>query len=365
MDRNIYIVYGNEAKSMTLALLEAANVKERIPKGASIGLKPNLVVAKSAESGATTHKGIAEGIIEYLMENGHKQISIMESSWVGGNTRRAFNVSGYDALSKKYGVPLYDLKRDATTTVDTAIGKMEICQRALDTDYLINLPVLKGHCQTTITCALKNCKGCLPDSEKRRFHALGLHKPIAALAAVLKPALTIVDSICGDLNFEEGGTPVQTNRMLLGEDMVQLDAFGCKLMGIDVSKVEYIALAEKYGAGKADFSNDDLIQVNSPDAILEYPKSSGLVRRLGKNVKQKDACSACYGNLIHALYRLELENYPYTAPIAIGQGWKGIPFDGVGIGRCCDCAKKRINGCPPNAETIMAGLRAYLHEDKN
>ena len=117
---------------------------------------------------------------------------------------------------------------------------MEICQRALDTDYLINLPVLKGHCQTTITCALKNCKGCLPDSEKRRFHALGLHKPIAALAAVLKPALTIVDSICGDLNFEEGGTPVQTNRMLLGEEIVQLDAFGCKLMELMSTKLSIL-----------------------------------------------------------------------------------------------------------------------------
>ena len=34
-----------------------------------------------------------------------------------------------------------------------------------------------------MTCALKNLKGCLPDREKRRFHALGLTKPIAALGA--------------------------------------------------------------------------------------------------------------------------------------------------------------------------------------
>ena len=32
-----------------------------------------------------------------------------------------------------------------------------------------------------MTCALKNCKGCLPDREKRRFHAEGLMEPIAAL----------------------------------------------------------------------------------------------------------------------------------------------------------------------------------------
>ena len=52
-----------------------------------------------------------------------------------------------------------------------------------------------------MTCALKNLKGCLPDREKRRFHALGLQKPIAALGAALKPRLIVVDSICGDLDF--------------------------------------------------------------------------------------------------------------------------------------------------------------------
>ena len=58
-----------------------------------------------------------------------------------------------------------------------------------------------------MTCALKNLKGCLPDREKRNFHSDGLMKPIAALGAFLKPALVIVDSICGDLNFEEGEIP--------------------------------------------------------------------------------------------------------------------------------------------------------------
>ena len=92
---------------------------------------------------------------------------------------------------------------------------MEICCIALDTDFLIDLPVLKGHCQTNMTCALKNLKGCLPDREKRKFHSDGLFRPIAALATYLKPSLVIVDSICRDLNFEEGGNPIHTNRILL------------------------------------------------------------------------------------------------------------------------------------------------------
>ena len=52
----------------------------------------------------------------------------------------------------------------------------------------------------------------------------GLLKELPKLAAALRPELPIVDSLCGDLDFEEGGNPVPTGRMLLGEDPVQLDA---------------------------------------------------------------------------------------------------------------------------------------------
>lgn len=200
----IYEIFGRDAHAMTIALMERAEVITAIPAGASVALKPNLVVAGQPEYGATTHAGVLSGAIEYLREHGVRDISIIEGSWVGDSTGRAFRAAGYDAVGKQYSVPLYDLKGDKTRQVDTPLRPMDICCRVLDAGYLINLPVLKGHCQARMTCALKNCKGCLPDREKRRFHAEGLMEPIAALAAALRPALTIVDSICGDLDFEEG-----------------------------------------------------------------------------------------------------------------------------------------------------------------
>ena len=96
-------------------------------------------------------------------------------------------------------------------------------------------------------------------------------KPIAALAAALRPNLIIVDSICGDLNFEEGGTPVQTNRMYLGTDAVQIDAYGCRLMGIDPADVPYIGLAERWGAGSTEIREDDIVTLNQPQSSRKYP----------------------------------------------------------------------------------------------
>ena len=206
---SIYEIFGTDAHEMTLSLMEAANVADMIPAGASVALKPNLVLAATPDEGATTHAGVLSGCIEYLQTHGCRDISIIEGSWVGGQTERAARVCGYDEVCRCYNVPFYDLKTDRTRRVETPLRPMDICEKALDAGFLINLPVLKGHCQTIMTCALKNAKGCLPDREKRRFHSEGLMRPIAALATALRPDLTIVDSICGDLNFEEGGNPIQ------------------------------------------------------------------------------------------------------------------------------------------------------------
>lgn len=54
----IYEIFGDDAHAMTMALMEAADIASAIDEGASIGLKPNLVLAGTPESGATTHPGV-------------------------------------------------------------------------------------------------------------------------------------------------------------------------------------------------------------------------------------------------------------------------------------------------------------------
>ena len=354
----IYEIYGTDAHEMTMSLMQAANVAGMIPKGASIALKPNLVLAGEPESGATTHPGVLSGCIAYLQSEGFTDLCVMEGSWVGDRTDRAMKLCGYDRICEKYGVPFYDLKKDKTRTVLTPLRDMEITCRALDADFLIDLPVLKGHCQTLMTCALKNLKGCLPDREKRRFHADGLVEPIAALGAVLRPALIIVDSICGDLDFEEGGNPVQTNRMYLGTDPVQIDAYGCRLMGLQAEDVPYIRLAEKWGAGSSEIHADDIVTLNAPAESRTYPAPSGMVKRLTRQVKADSACSACYASLVRGLYLAQEEGLRVRGEIAIGQGYRGKAVKGLGIGNCCAGADRCARGCPPTAADVLDLLRA-------
>lgn len=352
-DDVIFAIYGEEPAEMAKRLLLAAGIENAVPQGGRIALKPNLVVARPASEGATTHPEIVAGIVEFFKERGYNAIDIIEGSWVGDDTTRAFAASGMDSLAKRYGVRLYDLKKDGTVSVPTPLGEVKVCRRALETDFLVNIPVLKGHCQTWMTCALKNMKGCIPDSEKRRFHRDGLHEWIAALATAITADVVVVDGLCGDLDFEEGGNPVQANRMFLAGDPVAMDAYGCELLGAPVSAVEYIGLAERYGVGSAAVSPDRVTQLNRPAPAAA--SASGKVRRLARHVEADQACSACYANTIHALKRLEergtsLADLP---ALHVGQGWRGKAFGGIGVGSCCRGGNACVPGCPPSASEIV------------
>ncbi len=364
MERNdILLIHGTDYKDMTKKLLSAAGLAEDIgARDKKIGLKPNLCVAKPSSSGATTHAELLAGTVEYLQDNGFFNITIMEGSWVGDSTRSAYRAAGYDKVCERYNVPFMDLQKDTWHEYDASGMKIKLCDTAHDVDYMINMPVLKGHCQTTVTCALKNNKGVIPNEEKRRFHTLGLHKPIAHLNTVARNDFILVDNICGDLDFEEGGNPVVMNRILGFKDPVLCDSFVCECMGYPVKDVDYIVRAERLGVGSTDVAHARQIMLNEPttEASQKFPMTYR-VKSLASYAAPKDACSACYGSLIYALDRLNDAGLLRKGlpPVCIGQGYKGKMGD-IGVGRCTSCFKKTIGGCPPKAADIVEFLKENL-----
>jgi uncharacterized protein (DUF362 family) len=358
LQNKLFVMYGNDPRSMAYELMSRSDIKSRVNKDMRVGIKPNLVVAKPSESGATTSPELVEGIISYLKDNGIHNITIMEGSWVGDSTKRAFKVCGYDRLSSKYGIPLVDLKKDKSKVLSYKGNDIRICTSALECDFLINAPVLKAHCQTSLTCALKNMKGCIPDSEKRRFHTLGLHGPIALLNKFLRPHLTIVDGIMGDLTFEEGGTPVEMNRVILGTDPVLIDAYAAQLLGYTIDDIPYIKKAEQFGVGSSAIDDSTVVEINKDCAPSGKINPCRKVARLAEYILEDQACSACYGSLIHALNRLD-ENgclRKLKQKVHIGQGFKGQQNPGIGIGNCTSGFVRCVRGCPPKARDIVEML---------
>ena len=78
-------------------------------------------------------------------------------------------------------------------------------------------------------------------------------------------------------------------------------------------------------------------------------------------VEEVDSCSACYGNLVHALNLLKEEGLleKLHDHIAIGQGMQG-KTGRLGIGRCTKDFDTCIMGCPPEPDQIYKELRQYI-----
>ena len=366
MEKNqIFITCGTEYKEMTKRILEESGLAEQIGnKAFRIGIKPNMVSPSHPSNGATTHAEVLAGIIEYLQERGFRNLTLMEGSWVGDKTMDAFYACGYDRLCDEYGVVFRDTQKDKSYTADCGGMELHICTSVKDIDFLINVPVLKGHCQTKITCALKNMKGLIPNSEKRRFHSLGLHKPIAHLNMGIRQDFIVVDNICGDLDFEDGGNPVVMNRVLTGRDPVLMDAYVCNLMHYEISDVPYVELAGSLGVGCSELEKAD-IRACGADTGEQLPKSRKVVE-LADAVEEVESCSACYGYLIPALDMLKQEGLleKLHEKIHIGQGFRGKTGE-LGIGHCTRNFRHHLEGCPPVETEVYKFLKDYIENHQN
>ena len=361
----MYRIHGTDYTKMTKKLLKECDLAALIPSAdCKIGIKPNLVSPSEASYGATTHPEIVAGIIEYLQEQGFTNVIMLEGSWVGDKTEDSVIACGYDRLIETYNVPFVDMQKDASVEVDVDGGEeqlhLSICKTPSELDFLINVPVMKGHCQTKITCALKNMKGLIPNKEKRHFHAMGLHKPIGYLNKAIRQDFVVVDNICGDWDFEDGGNPVVMNRIMAFCDPVLCDSYVCSQMDYKVEEVPYICEAEALGVGSTDLSKLVIHSLNAAAQEVELPKVRKTVE-LKDAVEEVESCSACYGYLLPALDLLKQEGLfeRLEDKICIGQGYRGK--DGkLGVGTCTRLFQHTVKGCPPTEMEIYEFLKKYI-----
>jgi len=351
----ITINYGQNWVKTTFDTLTASDIKTYLKPGMSVSIKPNLVTPQSANNGATTHSEVVEGIILFLKDFGIQNINIIENSAVGHSTKQAFRICGYEVLQKRYDVPLIDLKNDRYVKLTHNGYDINICETALKTDFLINVPVLKAHSQTRLTCCMKNLKGCIPQDEMKRFHTLGIHKPVAVLNVLLKTGYCVVDGICGDLSFEEGGTPVEANRIIAGLNPLLVDSFCAELIGYRPDDIEYLLIGKKIGLGEYYSHETKVMELNAAFKPVNQAKSKRIADKYRSLIEEKDACSVCYAALVFALHRSSGRT---TAgrKICIGQGFKGKSGDGLGIGNCTRGFKTFAGGCPPKAIDVLKYL---------
>ena len=133
-----------------------------------IGIKPNLVLARSSDSGNNRSELVSGS--EYLQEKGlkHYNPGRFLDRW---QDYKVYQVCGYDKLAENMS-SLIDLQQDSAKHQGKGTGD-KVCEKA-SVDYLINMLTERSLPDRNNLCP-EEFKGYIPDSEK--FHTLGYINP--------------------------------------------------------------------------------------------------------------------------------------------------------------------------------------------
>lgn len=107
-----------------------------------------------------------------------------------------------------------------------------------EVDAVVSIAKLKSHVSTGATVCLKNLFGMTPcpvyGAPRRYLHAaIRLPRALVDIGAIFPPVLNIVDALVAQDGREWHGRPVQTNTLIVGNNVVATDATAVRLMGND------------------------------------------------------------------------------------------------------------------------------------
>ena len=290
----------------------------------SILIKPNLLMPAEPHYGVTTHPVMIEAVGGILLEFGAREILIGDSPGNAlSNIENLYKRTGISSLENKEGFRLVNFSREGIIDVDNPGGMVPVfplTKIIKEVDYIVNMPKLKTHNFTLVTCAIKNMFGSIPGFNKSKMHAVapspeGFSRLLVEIFRSVGPDLNIVDAIEGmEGDGPSGGTPRRFGRILMGYDPVAIDAVGGWMLGYDPRDIYTTRIAgamglgensleniEIFGAKLEDLFGHDVKKVNTVYNVtnkLSSPIFSFLSKRLVKFIKiypeiDDDKCVRC------------------------------------------------------------------------
>ncbi len=240
------------ARLVRAAIGALGGIERFVRPGESVLLKPNMAWDRSVEQGANTHPAVVAEVIRLCRQARAARVVVAEVPV--HDAARAAERSGIRRAALEAGAELV-LPSDAGFSTVALSGAVldhwEVFDPMLGADRVINLPVVKDHALTRLTCGLKNWYGLLGGTRARLHQEI--HRSIVDLAAAMRPTLTVVDAtrimVRGGPTGGRLEDVVATNAVAAGTDPVALDAWGAKLMGVDPADVPYLVIAEGRGLG--------------------------------------------------------------------------------------------------------------------
>lgn len=227
-------------------------------QGKRVVLKPNLVEFHR-DKVINTDPRFVGAVIELCKQEGAAEIVVAEGPGHWRNVEYLVDESGLGDVLKQHSVRFVDINHDVPIKVPnlgrlTGLDYIFLARTIVEAEVLISLPKLKTHHWAGATLSLKNLFGTLPGIcygwPKNELHWRGIDNSIVDIALTRTPELAIVDGIVGmEGDGPLNGTAKPFGAVIMGCDLLALDATCCRLMELDPEKIGYLVLghAKKLG----------------------------------------------------------------------------------------------------------------------
>jgi uncharacterized protein (DUF362 family) len=244
----VVVCKGKDIAKRTFKALEELSPK--LPKkGAKVLIKPNLVEARSVDSGAVTRPEVVEAIIQFLGDTDYE-------IWVGEgaavlDTSRCFEKANYLYLEGKYNIRCVDLHQGQFVEVKSDgnyWNTFQIAEIVKEADYVISAAVSKQH-PFEVTLALKNMMGVLKPEpgyptksyiHREHDHEIWANR-LVDLVSEVWPGLAVIDASTGMFGSHLSGRLKEFDLTLVSEDALACDIVGAELL--EYEKVLHLELA--------------------------------------------------------------------------------------------------------------------------
>jgi uncharacterized protein (DUF362 family) len=246
--------------------------------GASVLLKPNMV-EYDPSSVVNTDPRLVAAAVAAMKRLGARSVLVGEGPGHRRDTQYVVARSGLRDLLRDVNTPFVDLNTAAITRTElrtswSQLGELWLPGPVLDADVVVSMPKMKTHHWGGVTLSLKNMFGVVPGRiygwPKNVLHWAGLQESILDVAAAVKPDIAIVDGIVGmQGDGPIKGTPIAAGHLVFGTDPVAVDATAAYLMGVDPTRVTYLADAARF-LGQGDLETITQVGEDPAKSITDF-----------------------------------------------------------------------------------------------
>ncbi len=254
--------------------------------GQRVLLKPNLLSAKDPLRAVTTHPNLVEAVAEEVRRVGAVPFVGDSPGGAMRGIKRVWANTGMEEMAGRAGLELVNFEASGSKGIKFGKHTFYVAKPVLDADVIINLPKLKTHSLTLLTCAVKNMFGVMPGFRKGEQHKL-YPKPaefaqmLVHLYKLVPPSLTIVDAVLAmEGNGPSSGQPRWLNILMAGEDAVAVDAVAGRFIGFPDGFVDTTRIATEMGLGEGRVEHLNLVGDAARENAEGYLLPSNRVQKL-------------------------------------------------------------------------------------